>query len=882
MPRHLSFASARQPHPWRSRAFAHCLLAWTLVSTPLSADPDANQTGFGDSGGFTLDTGGNNTTDTIGFGDSGGFTLNTQDSTGSGVDFANTGFGDSGGFALDTSNGSATSLDTNQTGFGDSGGFTLDTGGNNTTNTIGFADSGGFTLNTQDTGSSIDLANTGFGDSGGFLLDTQDGSANSSGGSPPDLNASISGVVTHVGNVPGPVIVWVFDAFGNKIRELTLANGPGAFSVNLPIGHAYDLKAFRDGNQNGSLDPSIGEPYAHHGDWNASTSSFNLLQIDGNLSGIDIAITWENDADSDGFSDWEEHQAGTNINNASSFPIYNSPPTDINSSAPFAVGENQSVGTFVGDFNATDPDTNASHLFALADGNGSTHNNLFTLDANGTLKTAASFDHEANASLSIRVKATDEHNASFEKVFPITVTNVVEDIDGDGIENHLDPDDDNDGYSDAEEIAASSNSLSAFSLPPVGKVIYVDDNASGANSGESWANAFTSLQSALTEASGSVRTEIWVAEGVYRPDIGPGQTFNSRASTFQLKNRVELHGGFMGNEATPDDRTGQNEWATVLTGDLGGQNWHDDNAYHVVTASGVDRTAVLSNFRIEHGRASGPGEWDKRGAGILADNGSPRLSFLYFYGNVSYGANSGGGGLCVYNSGSPAIFSCIFIGNYAEWGGAVKLSMGSSAALYNVLMVKNQAVKGGALVAWDSNASVIHSTIVDNNATTGGGLYLGSGAIVSMANSIIWDNNATTAKNLHKDGSSYVDFNHTMVKEVNDTASADEFFFDPERFDYRLRNGSPLINAGNPLSAGIMPMDLHGLPRNQDAAPDIGVYEGGLDVVDLGGQVTYSGIVDSGPFRVWLNDENENRLKELEMAAPALTPSLSSAAKNTT
>ena len=37
--------------------------------------------------------------------------------------------------------------------------------------------------------------------------------------------------------------------------------------------------------------------------------------------------------------------------------------------------------------------------------------------------------------------------------------------------------------------------------------------------------------------------------------------------------------------------------------------------------------------------------------------------------------------------------------------------------------------------------------------------------------------------------------------------------------------------------------------------------------MDLGGQVTYSGIVDSGPFRVWLNDENGTRLKELEMNA---------------
>ena len=175
----------------------------------------------------------------------------------------------------------------------------------------------------------------------------------------------------------------------------------------------------------------------------------------------------------------------------------------------------------------------------------------FTPDVPNRLVANATLDHEANATLSIRVKATDEHNASFEKIFAITVTNLVEDHDGDGIENHLDPDDDNDGYSDAEEIAASSNPLSAFSLPPVGKVIYVDDNASGNDSGTSWPNAYVSLQSALAEANGSVRTEIWVAEGVYRPDVGPGQTFNSRSSTFQLKNRGRTPRRIHGQRGNP-------------------------------------------------------------------------------------------------------------------------------------------------------------------------------------------------------------------------------------------------------------------------------------------------------------------------------------------
>ena len=42
--------------------------------------------------------------------------------------------------------------------------------------------------------------------------------------------------------------------------------------------------------------------------------------------------------------------------------------------------------------------------------------------------------------------------------------NVMEDFDGDGIEDAYDPDDDNDGYSDAEEIAYGSDPRDVNSL----------------------------------------------------------------------------------------------------------------------------------------------------------------------------------------------------------------------------------------------------------------------------------------------------------------------------------------------------------------------------------------------------------------------------------
>ena len=39
------------------------------------------------------------------------------------------------------------------------------------------------------------------------------------------------------------------------------------------------------------------------------------------------------------------------------------------------------------------------------------------------------------------------------------VVNILEDFDGDGIEDHYDPDDDNDGFSDVDELAYGSDPL---------------------------------------------------------------------------------------------------------------------------------------------------------------------------------------------------------------------------------------------------------------------------------------------------------------------------------------------------------------------------------------------------------------------------------------
>ena len=105
----------------------------------------------------------------------------------------------------------------------------------------------------------------------------------------------------------------------------------------------------------------------------------------------------------------------------------NSPPTDLNSTALLTVAEDQPVGSIVGEFNANDPDSNATLSYHLISGVGDTDNFLFTIDTNGTIRTAVIFDYETNASgYSIRVQVRDDQNATAEGNFSVIVTDIYE------------------------------------------------------------------------------------------------------------------------------------------------------------------------------------------------------------------------------------------------------------------------------------------------------------------------------------------------------------------------------------------------------------------------------------------------------------------------
>ena len=160
--------------------------------------------------------------------------------------------------------------------------------------------------------------------------------------------------------------------------------------------------------------------------------------------------------------------------------------------------------------------------------------------------------------------------------------------------------------------------------------IYVDQNATGAANGQDWVDAYTSVQTALSNAIPG--DTIDVAQG----DYSPGDT---ATSTFQLADGVTLQGGFKtGGAAVPNPSM----YPTVLDG--------TDSAYHVVTGSGTNYTAVLQGFTIQGGNASGDGtnaDDSYFGGGLLIDGGSPTISDCTFTANSAVS----GGAIYIANQG---------------------------------------------------------------------------------------------------------------------------------------------------------------------------------------------------------------------------------------
>lgn len=265
-------------------------------------------------------------------------------------------------------------------------------------------------------------------------------------------------------------------------------------------------------------------------------------------------------------------------------------------------------------------------------------------------------------------------------------------------------------------------SIQGVQLKKLPERYYVDINASGNNSGTSWADAFTDLKAAvqLAQEHNFWIEEVWVADGTYTPDPQDGLT-----AGLPLADGIRILGGFAGGETNAQQR----DWNTnraYLSGEVG-QFGMDDNLRHVVRAELVDSSAVLDGFWITSGNADSSQFPDNAGGGIYLRWCSPVIRNCTIVGNRAAGQGAG-----VYiNQAFPLFENCRFINNYATGDGGAVLVADSNASPYtrfvNCSFYNNRATNGngGAVRVASGTARLSNCLFTGNSANfDGGGLHV--------------------------------------------------------------------------------------------------------------------------------------------------------------
>lgn len=248
-----------------------------------------------------------------------------------------------------------------------------------------------------------------------------------------------------------------------------------------------------------------------------------------------------------------------------------------------------------------------------------------------------------------------------------------------------------------------------------------------ATDGLSWATAYRDLHCALQEAPSS--SEIWIARGMYVPG-----TLGDHA--YQMRNTVDLYGGFAGTETSRDQRPAfaappsinfDPAQYTVLSADVNGDDVratfdnYGDNNNRVVKGDGAVLPTLLDGLLITGGNADVANQENAVGGGLVNGSlfnpgGNLSLSNIAFVANYA----TTGGALAHYNAGLRLV-NVTFLGNRAANTGGAVFAQGGSMTLNEVRFDQNQAQNGGALAADNTTITLSRSSFTNNKADQRGG-----------------------------------------------------------------------------------------------------------------------------------------------------------------
>lgn len=276
-----------------------------------------------------------------------------------------------------------------------------------------------------------------------------------------------------------------------------------------------------------------------------------------------------------------------------------------------------------------------------------------------------------------------------------------------------------------------------------GPVLYVNANATGANTGITWTNALTSLHRAVamaTASRGRVR-QVWVAAGTYTP--GPAA---HRANSLVIPTGLSVYGGFAGGETALEQRQPQVN-VTVISGDLSSNDTpnganRSDNSYRICFLSGL-----LDGFTITGGNADTGPDSDAAAGLQLLNRGTVKTCRI----QNNSSAQLSGGVLVIMCPDGATLQDCTLSSNSSVGGGGLFAASAPGLLIANTTFSRNTATSlgGGLFLGRESNVSadyqVVDCRFQSNSADFGGAIGSVAGGSLNVADTLFENNTARSS-----------------------------------------------------------------------------------------------------------------------------------------
>jgi hypothetical protein len=287
-----------------------------------------------------------------------------------------------------------------------------------------------------------------------------------------------------------------------------------------------------------------------------------------------------------------------------------------------------------------------------------------------------------------------------------------------------------------------------------------------------------------------------------------------------LKAGISMYGGFAGSETERSQRIAA-RYGTILDGQAAGT---------VVTIpQGADNVTV-DGFIIRNGKADGAGGIDAFGNNvtlthnvITLNSGWGVSSYNYVlaaYNVISYNA---GGGIGV--SLGATIRGNLILGNTTAWMGAgiSTGAFGKPVLEENTIVGNSGTDKYGGAVSFGPMGTFVNNVVAFNSSGVFYWDRFPSGGDIPYAAPSL-DYNCLYGNTIHDYSAG--DNDRTIDPALGSTVvQSDPLFVDGITGDYRLRTGSPCIDAGDDTAVVTGETDLNGIPRIQGAHVDLGACE---------------------------------------------------------